>query len=236
MFAKMCYSLFMESKKLLIGIIIFIILAGFSGWFIYRDFVQHRVFDNPTEDSPPSVENQANGGQSSVISGSKNDEEIKKQMPDLDREIIIKENLSTEVKLRAIADLKDTISRLKEDYDRREDWLNLGLVRKLFGDYEGAKEAWEFATIIRPNDPVAYHNLGELFWLHIPNYPLAEKYFLKAIEIGPENSLFYLKLHELYRYSYKEKVNLADDILIQGIKATGDPGLKAALEEFQKAH
>ena len=136
--------------------------------------------------------------------------------------------------MRAIAELKDTIARLKENYDRLEDWLNLGLERNLLGDYEGAIEAWEFATIIRPNDPVAYHNLGELYWLHVPNYPLSEKYFLKAIEIGPKNSLFYYKLYQLYRYSYKEKVNLADDILDQGIKATDDPGLKRELEDYRK--
>ncbi|MDP2933615.1 MAG: hypothetical protein Q8N81_05820 [bacterium] len=220
----------MKSKKLIIGIIIFVIIAGFSGWFIYRDLKHAKEspkvgpLENKTEtpaaaSSAPSADNTG---------------EIKKQMPDLDREIIIKENLSEESKNRAISEIKIIIATLKADYDQREEWLNLGIWRKTIGDYEGAAEAWKFATIIRPNDPVAFHNLGELYWLHIPNFPLSEKYFLKAIEIGPKNSLFYLKLHELYRYSYKEKVGLADDILVQGIKATDDPGLKRELEDYRK--
>lgn len=32
----------MKNKKLIIGAVIFAALAGFSGWFIYRDFLQGR--------------------------------------------------------------------------------------------------------------------------------------------------------------------------------------------------
>ncbi len=220
----------MKNKKLIIGIAIFVVIAAAASWFIYRDLKHAKEVGLP-EGSPTSNSETPAASSTPFID---NTEEIKKQMPDLDKEIIIKENLSAEVRLRAITDLKDTVARLKEDYDRLEDWLNLGLERSLLGDYEGAGQAWEFATIIRPNDPVAYHNLGELYWLHTPNFPLSEKYFLKAIEIGPKNSLFYYKLYQLYRYSYKEKAGLADDILEQGIKATDDPGLKKELEDYRK--
>ena len=131
-------------------------------------------------------------------------------------------------------DIKEITAKLKEDYDQLQEWLQLGLLRNLIGDYEGAKQAWEFAAVIRPKDPVAFHNLGDLYWMQFSDFPKAEKYFLEAIEKGPQHPLFYIKLHELYRYSYKEKSDLADDVLEQGIKATGDPYLKNLLEEYRK--
>ncbi len=222
----------MKNKKLIVGIAGFIILAGFAGWYFYRDWANnHRQNEpvgqntaNPGEN--PQAENKSDSGLTK--------EELLKRMPNLDKEVVIQEEMSNESKLRLITEIKSAVAVLKEDYDRLEGWLNLGIYRKQAGDYEGAKEAWEFATLIRPKNPIAFHNLGDLYWMYLKNYPLAETYFKKAIEIDPKIPLFYSKLHELYRYSYKEKADLADDILRQGIKATDDPVLKEMLDNFLK--
>jgi len=234
----------MKNKKLVIGIAIFASLSGFTGWYIYRDITKEfkpqpslslGVSANPAEDSLPLIEKQKpNGGQSSVTNFSRPEEEIEKQISTLDRKIAVKANLQESTKNKAIMDIKEITAKLKEDYDQLQEWLQLGLLRNLIGDYEGAKQAWEFAAVIRPKDPVAFHNLGDLHWMQLSDFPKAEKYFSEAIEKGPQHPLFYIKLHELYRYSYKEKSDLADDVLEQGIKTTGDPYLKSLLEEYRK--
>lgn len=207
---------YMEKRKIfIISAIIFIavIIAGFGGWYIYRDLKK------PSSPLPPAQ---------------LSEDDIKKQMPDLDREIIIKGNINEEAKNTAIEKIKEITAQLKEDYDRREEWLNLGIWRKTLGDYEGTEQAWKFVTLIRPNDPVAYHNLGDLYSQFLIDFPKAEKYYLLAIEKGPTTDFFYIKLHEFYRYFIK-RPDLAENILVQGIKqATEKLTIEAILEAYRK--
>ncbi len=227
-----CYNLFvMETKKnFIIFAIIFIFVAGFGGWYIYHDLKGPDL----AEVAPPPV----GGGATSAINTSPpsniSPEEIKKRMPDLDKEIVVKGDISEETKNTAIKEIKEIIAQLKTDYDRREEWLNLGIWRKTLGDYEGAKEAWEFVTLIRPTDAVAFHNLGDLYSQYLIDFPKAEQYYLTAIAKEPGTPFYYMKLHEFYRYFVK-KLDLAENILAQGIKATnGDSALKDMLEAYQE--
>ncbi len=217
-------------KKLIIFIPIFAIIIGFAGWYIYRDYVQHRVFDNSAENGSLLFPESAGGDVSTP-----NLEEIKKQMPNLNREIVFTGNFSEEQKNRATAEIKMITASLRADYDKLEDWLTLGIWRKTIGDYEGAAEAWKFANIIRPKDPVAFHNLGDLYSQYLPDYPKAEKYYLTAIEKDTgHNSFFSIKLYEFYRYYYK-KLDLAEKTLLDAIKVNpGDEQLKAILADFRK--
>ncbi len=210
----------MENKKnFIIFAVIFlaVIIAGFGGWYIYRDLKK------------PVLENNQPVTDDKTLS----QEETKKQMPDLDGEIVVKGNVSEETKNLAIEKIKEIIAQLKTDYDRREEWLNLGIWRKALGDYEGAEQAWKFVTLIRPNDPVAFHNLGDLYSQYLVDFPKAEKNYLIAIEKDPGTAFFYMKLHEFYRY-FMKKPDLAENILVQGIKATNDSTLKTILEAYRK--
>ncbi len=237
------YSILMESrnKKLIIGIAIFIIIAGLSGWFIYRDYVEHSVFNNNNNQSgqTDSLENLIKSGKVKVetepVSSEMSAEEIKKQMPDLDREIIITTNLSEEDKKRATTEIKMLSAELKADFDKLEDWLTLGIWKKMIGDYEGAGEAWQFATLIRPNDPVAFHNLGDLYSQYLPDFPKAEKYYKLAIEKDKSHQpFFYVKLFEFYRY-YSKKPDLAENTLLQALKVNpNDVYLTNLLADFRK--
>ncbi len=222
----------MRNKKLIIAVAVFVVIAGFSGWFIYRDLKKTQENGSPAPTAPAANEVNFEEQQAAAL---KRQEEIKKQMPDLDRKIVVTENLSTEVRLRAINDIGATVAILKEDYDRREEWLNLGLVYKLIGDYEGAKQAWEFTTLIRPEDPVAYHNLGDLYSQYLPDFSKAEKNYLEAIEKDTgHQAFFYVKLFEFYRY-YSKKPDLAEKTLVEALKTnTNDAYLKSLLDEYRK--
>jgi tetratricopeptide (TPR) repeat protein len=195
----------------LIGIAIFLFSAGLTGWYIYRDKVEKVEVEPEPETTKPGL------------------------VADLDREIIIKADISEEAKNRAIAEIKIITATLKADYDRREEWLNLGIWRKTIGDYEGAEQAWKFATIIRPNDPVAFHNLGDLYSQYLPDFSKAEKYYLAAIEKDTsQQPFFYVKLYEFYLYYYK-KPDLAEKTLLDALKTNPDNEyLQKILDDFRK--
>lgn len=149
-------------------------------------------------------------------------QDLKSQMPDLSRPIVITENLTEEAKIKVREEIKEWTGKIEENYDQLEAWLILGVLRKTIGDYEGAGEAWEFASLLRPKNSVSFSNLGNLYWHYLPDFPRAESNFLKAITNNPEDASIYQSLHELYFYSYKEKADLADDILLRGIGANPD--------------
>ncbi len=219
----------METKKnIIILAIIFILIAGSAGWYIYNDLKKPSSLPGNAENNQP-----ADSGDTVNPGLSSNLEKIKKQMPDLDRKIVVKINIPEETKNTAITKIKEIAAELKNDYDSRENWLNLGIWQKTIGDYEGARQTWEFVILIRPNDPVAYHNLGDLYSQFLIDFSKAEKYYLLAIEKEPETSFYYMKLHEFYRYFLK-KSDLAESILVKGIKATGDSALKTILESYRK--
>ena len=219
-------------KKLIIFIVILLVISGL-GSYIYYDYVGNvgnRVSNKSTENNSSLTSEPATGG-----TPTPNLEEIKKQIPNLDRAIVFKGDLTEEQKNRAIAEIKMITAALKADYDKLAEWLTLGIWRKTIGDYEGAAEAWKFATIIRSKDPVAFHNLGDLYSQYFPDYPKAEQYYLSAIEKDTgHNPFFFIKLYEFYRYYYK-KLDLAEKTLLDAIKANpGDEQLKAILDDLRK--
>lgn len=221
-----------KKSKIIIFTAIFIIIAGFAGWYIYRDL-------NKANQEPVLIETEnQNQEQASVAEPAGPDmakaEEIKKQMPNLDREIVVKVSLPEDTKNKAIADIKLTIGEIRADYDRLEKWLDLGLLRKLIGDYEGAGEAWLFATIIRPKDPVAFHNLGDLYSQNLVDFSKAEKYYLAAVEKDTSHQpFFYTKLYEFYLY-YLKKPDLAEKTLLEALKTNpSNEYLQSLLKDLQ---
>lgn len=118
-------------------------------------------------------------------------------------------------KLRAR--LKDYGDAVAANPDQLDAWLQGGLVKKAIGDYEGARDAWEYAALIRPQAFAPFKNLGEIYWRYLPDFPKSEMNFRQAIKNDPAVLDAYLSLSDLYRYSYKEKSDLADDVLLEGL-------------------
>ncbi|OHA00403.1 MAG: hypothetical protein A3C11_02300 [Candidatus Sungbacteria bacterium RIFCSPHIGHO2_02_FULL_49_12] len=116
----------------------------------------------------------------------------------------------------------DAAGSIDVNPDVLDPWLQLGLYKKVIGDYEGARDAWEYASIIRPQNLMSFKNLGELYWHYLPDFPRAEKNLRTAIQNEPTYIDSYITLHEIYRYSYKEKADAADDVLLEGLVANPD--------------
>lgn len=101
-------------------------------------------------------------------------------------------------------------------------WIQIGVLKKVIGDFEGSRDAWEYAGLIAPKNGVSFGNLGELYWRYLHEYPKSEKNFRIAIKNNPSDYQLYVSLSELYYYSYTEKANLADDVLLEGITNNPD--------------
>ena len=108
---------------------------------------------------------------------------------------------------------------VKEKPDFFAGWLQLGLLKKNIGDFDGARDAWEYASIIRPLNDISFANLGQLYWRYLHLFSQSEKNFKMAIKNNPNDAGTYASLSDLYFYSMKEKADLADDVLLQGIAA-----------------
>jgi len=139
-------------------------------------------------------------------------------LPDLNKEIKITADMSEDAKRIATAKIQDLSSQLKKNSDNLENWLVLGVYRKMVGDYEGAKEIWEYASAIRPQNSISFNNLGELYAYYLKDNAKAEKNYKKAIENDPSAIYIYRNFFDFYRYFAKD-VAKARAILEQGIAA-----------------
>src|SRR3989344_1543034 len=116
-----------------------------------------------------------------------------------------------------------------------EPWLRLGHYKKIIGGFEGGSDSWGYASIIRPQNLMSFKNLGELYWHYLPDFPKAEANLETAIQNEPGFIDSYITLHEVYRYSYKEKADLADDVLLEGLtKNPNNRDLIAYLARYYK--
>lgn len=139
-------------------------------------------------------------------------------VPDLNKPVVITASLSEENQTFARSEIANLVAVLKKDSDAYNEWMSLALYRKMIGDYDGAREIWEYTAVIRPNEAVSFHNLGNLYATELRDNVKAESYFLKAIDRGTALGYVYYAAYEFYRY-YKKDLPAAKKILDRGIAA-----------------
>lgn len=133
-------------------------------------------------------------------------------------------------KTRLYARLDELGRAVKADPSFFKGWIDLGLFKKTIGDFEGARDAWEYAGVIQPLNSISFSNLGELYWRYLHLYPESEKNFETAIRHKPDDIQNYVSLAELYHYSFTEKFDEADDVLLRGLSLNpGDDWLTRRL-------
>lgn len=96
-------------------------------------------------------------------------------------------------------------------------WIQVGILKKTIGDFEGARDAWEYASLIEPFNSLSFANLGELYWRYLPDYPKAEENLKISIKHKSNDFQTWLTLADLYHYSLKEKADQAAKVLLDGI-------------------
>lgn len=142
--------------------------------------------------------------------------------PSLDRPITITATLTDTQKTDARKAIEAAIAALKKNPLDTVAWTNLALYRKNIGDFEGARQVWEYIGVVAPADDVPFINLGNLYHFYLKDYPKAEANFFRAIKNNPKSESGYRGLHELYLYSYKTNTTAAADILLQAAAKNPD--------------
>ena len=108
--------------------------------------------------------------------------------PSLDRPITISADLSADVRTAIRLNLEKIIAELKADPTQGEVWLDLGIYRKMGGDYQGAAEAWAYVAKVSGSGIsfIAYGNLGDLYMNFAKDYPKAIANYKAALAIKPD--------------------------------------------------
>jgi len=164
--------------------------------------------------------------------------EYQKTIEEISTSNIVRTDLSPEriEKIKEAIEPKITIFlNNPEDVSSYIATLSIGAFKQDVGDYQGAEQAWLWASKIQPKAYPPYSNLGYLYFRHFQDFAKAEEAYLKVVELAPYTDIGYLELHQIYRYFYKQDSGLAEAILMQGIKANPqNNGLMAELGDYYK--
>lgn len=204
-----------NKKKLIIPLGILIIIAIFGGWYVYNDFYGNKEENKNNKNNAPL--NLPNRQDWTISEEKPSDDALKNQQPDLVRKFYVMTNLTESEQNKTQEEMQSIIQGLTENYNQPGLWIQLGLLRKLIGDYSGAKEAWEYACLLKDSDFVCHVNLGDLYAYYLKDGVKSEQNFLKALQIAPNQPYLYEKTYEFYRYVLKNDTK-AKDILKKGIE------------------
>ena len=140
--------------------------------------------------------------------------------PSLSGSIQISPSLPADAQAALQIQEETLISQLKQTPSRVDLWLQLGVDRKIGGDYTGAIAAWNYVAQTGPTsiNYIAYGDLGDLYQNFDTNYAKAASNYQAAIAINPNVPDYYLNLYNLYRYDDNDLV-AAEAILEAGLKA-----------------
>jgi tetratricopeptide (TPR) repeat protein len=144
------------------------------------------------------------------------------KIPDYRAPINYSSSIQADVKAALSSAATKIEAKLASNQLDLESWINLGIVRKMAGDYSGAEKAWIFVTQAAPTNAIAYANLGDLYQNFIKDYPKAEKNYLTEIKLSPKDEGVYLNLYTMYANQYKQTTTAAEDILKKGVAAMPD--------------
>ena len=125
---------------------------------------------------------------------------------------------------RLIESLNKQYTFLNESDKPYSYWIQIGLIKKVLRDYEGAESAWRSAVSLVEQPIVAYGNLADLYFHFMQDYDKAEGYYKKVMDLSPRSFIYREGLADLYRYDLKEKDNLIEEIMLEG--ASQNPGDK----------
>lgn len=225
----------LKLRQIISWFLVSVIIIG-VGFYIYYDIYnyQDKTQDIQSENSL-YIEDTEKIQYEIKASPIKNKESVSTPAPDLNKPIIFNDVFSDEEKKTITEKTNKLIEELKEDNNLFFNWIELGLYRKSIKDYAGAKDAWEYASKIRPQNNISFANLGNLYHYYLKDFPKAEQNLRSAIANDKQNTGAYTALHELYKYSYKQDTDLAVEVLFEGLTENpNDIDLLVTLANYYK--
>ena len=138
-------------------------------------------------------------------------------VPDINRTLPSTPNLDATIRTGVEERINEMKALIKENPDQLDPWIELGLQWKVLGDIEGTRQAWEYASFIRPNNSLSFGNLGHLYAHELNDLVLAESNYKTAIANDPTLEYMYGQIFELYHYLLKDDAK-ARAVLEEGLK------------------
>lgn len=131
-----------------------------------------------------------------------------------------KKSTSATVREKLAKQLAGIAASLATNPDDFDAWIEIGSVKHAFGDEIGARDAWEYASIIRPQNTISFFNLGNLYGYYLKDKVNAEKNYRTVLQNDSNYVAGYLTLVAFYRDIAKEKYpQEAEKVLLAGEKA-----------------
>ena len=227
-------SVIMNFKTKIISFtVLFVLIAIGAGFYLWQDWQNTQNTQNsqnseefpeglPRGNLPEEAPRDDAGSESETNNQSQSDDSGIKLLNKLTQ------NFPKGTDQKIISQIKELSQTLKDNNDYYDGWLQLGILRKNIGDLEGAAEAWQYAIIIRPDNSIAYLNLGDLYGYYFHDNQKAEANLLKAIKVEPANIYAYSKTYEFYIDTNQPEK--ASKIVEQGIAA--NPNTSQSLQSL----
>ena len=222
-------------RNIILALVLGLFLAGGIGYYIYSDVTLIRKADvgelplNLQEDNRDDVEEEI-ADTAAPLASSK--DILAVSPPDLARPVEFVGLFTPESKKQLTKQIKEISELLAQDSTLFNQWIDLALLRKTIGDYEGARQAWEYAGVIRPLNSLSFSNLGNLYGYYLKNPQKAEENLLRAIENNPKLTYSYIQTADFYLEVLNDR-SKAKGILERGIvENPGEEGLKKMLENI----
>jgi tetratricopeptide (TPR) repeat protein len=117
--------------------------------------------------------------------------------------------------LIAVSNRKALVKAINDNPAAMANWLNLGILHKQAGDYEGARIYWSYVATVNPTNLSAHWDLATLYELYLKDLAKAEEEFNKVISLDTTYISAYLELSATYANSNDK--NKAIETLTRGL-------------------
>ena len=115
-----------------------------------------------------------------------------------------------------------------------DDWIAVGVIKKFFNDYEGARDVWEYAGILYPDNALSFANLGNLYGFYLKDSAKAEFNFLRAIKNDAYQVNYYVSLADFYNHILTSKRDKVPEVLLDGLEKIKDANLFLNLATYYR--
>lgn len=136
---------------------------------------------------------------------------------------VVRSDLTQEQINKYQSEFNEDVKRILASPDKFNfDALNgMAMIKKILYDFEGARDAWEYISIMRPKNSLSFFNLGNLYAEEFKDNQKAEYNFLKCLENSEGesgNEQYYRGIVNFYTYYYPERKEQIEKILLEILK------------------
>lgn len=114
-------------------------------------------------------------------------------------------------------------------------WMRVAFIKRFYGDYPGARDAYEYLNVVAESDALPFYNLAGLYGYYLKESSRAIPKYEAALQRDPMNPTYYSGFADFYR-EVKGDFPAAERVLERGLaKIPSDPNLMVAYAALSRA-